>query len=254
MPRTPDSTSLKLAERLGTSVGVGTVVAVSQVSPSLREVVLSGVSALGGVPGNDVMLEVQHEGRPVRRRYSVRSVDTQADTLTLWLATHHPGAGADLARTVTVGTELDVVGPRGKIGLDPLADWHLFVGDVASLAAFYRLAESIEAPGRAIFIIELEDPNDAVTPDLPEGIGVTGIFIDRDARPYGSAEGLLSGLAAFAFPPDDGHAYLFGEFSAMNTIRTALLDRGLEDSDISLKAFWRVGKANADHGEPDKTI
>ena len=254
MPRTPDATSIKLAERLGTSVGVGTVIAVTQISPSLREVVLSGVSALGGVPGNDVMLEVTHEGRPVRRRYSVRHVDTEADTLTLWLATHHPGAGAELARTVTVGTDLDVVGPRGKIALDPLADWHLFIGDVASLAAFYRLAESIEAPGRAIFIIELENPDDALTPQLPEGIGVTGIFIDRGGRAYGSAEGLLSGLAAFAFPPDDGHAYLFGEFSTMKSIRTALLDRGLEDGAISLKAFWRVGSANADHGEPDKTI
>ena len=253
MPRTPDATSIKLAERLGTSVGVGTVVAASQISPSLREVVLSGVSTLAGVPGNDVMLEVTHEGRPVRRRYSVRHVDPEADTLTLWLATHHPGAGAELARTVTVGTELDVVGPRGKIGLDPLADWHLFIGDVASLAAFYRLAESIEEPGRAIFITELENPDDAITPHLPEGIGVTGIFVDRDGRPSGTAEGLLSGLAAFAFPPDDGHAYLFGEFSAMKTIRTALLDRGLEDAAISLKAFWRVGSANADHGEPDKS-
>ena len=234
MPRTPDATSIKLAERLGTSVGVGTVVAVSQISPSLREVVLSGVSTLAGVPGNDVMLEVTHEGRPVRRRYSVRRVDPEADTLTLWLATHHPGAGAELARTVTVGTELDVVGPRGKIGLDPLA-------------------ESIEEPGRAIFIIELENPDDAITPHLPGGIGVTGIFVDRDGRPSGTAEGLLSGLAAFAFPPDDGHAYLFGEFSAMKTIRTALLDRGLEDAAISLKAFWRVGSANADHGEPDKS-
>jgi NADPH-dependent ferric siderophore reductase len=253
VPRTPDATSLALAERLGTSVGVGTVLAATQISPSLRELVLGGVSGLAGVPGNDVMLEVTHEGRPVRRRYSVRSVDPEADTLTLWLATHHTGAGADLARSVSVGAELDVVGPRGKIGLDEMADWHLFVGDVASLAAFYRLAESIEAPGRAIFIVELEDPSDAVTPQLPEGLGVTGIFIDRDGRPQGNAEGLLSGLSAFAFPPDDGHAYLFGEFSAMKTVRTALLDRGLTDDAISLKAFWRTGKANADHGEPDKS-
>ena len=253
MPRTPDATSLKLAERLSTSVGVGVVQSNRAISPSLHEIVLHGVSSLAGVPGNDVMLEVTHEGRPVRRRYSVRSVDRDADTLTLWITIHHDGAGATLARTVAVGTELDVVGPRGKIGLHELADWHLFVGDVASLAAFYRLAESIEPPGRAIFIVEIDDPADAVTPSLPEGLGVTGVFVDRDGRPRGSADGLLSGLAAFAFPPDDGHAYLFGEFGAMNTIRHALLDRGLHDEDISLKAFWRAGSANADHGEPDKT-
>ncbi|MBU6234130.1 MAG: siderophore-interacting protein [Acidobacteria bacterium] len=254
MLRPPDASSVKLAERLSTSVGVGVVHATRAISPSLHEIVLHGVSALAGVPGNDVMLEVTHEGRPVRRRYSVRSVDRELDTLTLWIATHHDGAGATLARTVTEGTALDVVGPRGKIGLDELADWHLCIGDVSSLAAFYRLAESIEPPGRVVFIIEVDDPADALTPSLPEGLGVTGIFVDRDGRPRGTADGLLSGLAAFAFPPDDGHAYLFGEFGAMNVLRTALLDRGLSPEAISLKAFWRVGSANADHGEPDKTV
>lgn len=253
MPRPPDASSLQLAERLSTSAGVGVVQSARQLSPSLHEIVLSGVSALAGIPGNDVMLEVTHEGRPVRRRYSVRSVDRDADTLTLWITTHHDGAGARLARSVTAGTELDVVGPRGKIGLNEMADWHLFVGDVASLAAFYRLAESIDPPGRAIFIVELDDPADGLTPSLPDGIGVTGIFVDRDGRPRGSAEGLLSGLAAFALPPDDGHAYLFGEFGAMNVVRRALLDRGLAPESISSKAFWRAGSANADHGEPDKS-
>ena len=253
MPRLPDSTSLQLADRLSTHVGVGVVTRNSPLSPSLHEIVLSGVAGLAGEPGNDVMLEVTHEGRPVRRRYSVRHVDHDRDELTLWIATHHDGAGAELARTVSPGTELDVIGPRGKIVLDPLADWHLFVGDVASLAAFYRLAESIEEPGRAIFIVELEDPADAVTPNLPEGLGVTGIFIDRADRERGSAEGLLAGLSAFAMPDDDGHCYLFGEFTAMKTVRSALLDRGLSDEAISMKAFWRRGSANADHGEPDKS-
>ena len=63
----------------------------------------------------------------------------------------------------------------------------------------------------------------------------------------------MRGLAAFALPPDEGHAYLFGEFNAMKAVRTALLDRGLSKEQISLKAFWRAGSANADHGEPDKS-
>ena len=68
----------------------------------------------------------------------------------------------------------------------------------------------------------------------------------------GNATALMHGLAAFAFPQDEGHAYLFGEFSTNKAIRTALLDRGLSDEQISFKAFWRAGSANADHGEPKK--
>lgn len=39
----------------------------------------------------------------------------------------------------------------------------------------------------------------------------------------------------------------------MKTMRTALLDRGLSNEQVSVKAFWRTGSANADHGEPDKS-
>ncbi len=39
----------------------------------------------------------------------------------------------------------------------------------------------------------------------------------------------------------------------MKAVQLALLDRGLDDSEISVKPFWRVGRNNADHGEPDKS-
>jgi len=91
-----------------------------------------------------------------------------------------------------------------------------------------------------------------LTTTFDEAIAVTGIFVDRMGRAKDDPAGLLSGLSAFALPPDRGHAYLFGEFHVMKAIRSALLDRGLDDESISVKAFWRVGRNNADHGEPEK--
>ena len=115
------------------------------------------------------------------------------------------------------------------------------------------MAQSLEAPRRAIFIVEIDDDEDALTAEFDEGVGVTGIFVNRHDRRRNDPAGLLSGLAAFALPSDEGHAYLFGEFAVIATLRTALRDRGLDDERISLKSFWRKGRANADHGEPDKT-
>ena len=40
--------------------------------------------------------------------------------------------------------------------------------------------------------------------------------------------------------------------SVTKVVRDALLDRGLRDEQISRKAFWRAGRTNAEHGEPDK--
>jgi NADPH-dependent ferric siderophore reductase len=248
--------SLDLATRLKVRARSCTVVARRPLSSSLIEIVLGGGAAeLAGVPGNDVMVLVETGAESyTRRRFSVRSVDESADTFTLWVATTHEGPAAHWARTVREGERVDIVGPRGKIPLDTAADWQLFIGDVSSLGAFYRMAQSIEAPGRAIFIVELNDPSDALTATFDEAIGVTAIFVDRDERAHDDPAGLLSGLAAFTLPPDEGHAYLFGEFHVMRALKTALLDRGLRADQISLKAFYRIGQANGANGEPSKDL
>ncbi len=209
--------------------------------------------ALCGVPGNDVMIRLEDpSGSFVRRRYSVRSVDADRDQFTLWICTIHDGPGSRWVRGASPGSHVDVVGPRGKIPLDRQAEWHLFMGDATGFSAFYRLAQSIEAPGRAIFIVEIDHDDDARTAEFDEGVGVNAIFVKRFGRARNDPSGLLSGLGAFAFPAGQGHAYLFGEFSVINVLRTALLDRGLADEQISRKAYWRTGRRNAENGEPEK--
>jgi NADPH-dependent ferric siderophore reductase len=255
MTKEPDATSLQLAERLGAQAHVCAVMSTTRLSTSIISVVLGGsAEALGGIPGNDVMIRLADaNGRLVSRRYSVRSVDQATDTLTLWVTIEHEGPGSTWAREAQPREEIVVIGPRGKIPLDKDADWHLFVGDASALAASYRMAESIEVPGRAIFIIEIDAPDDAVTANFDEGLGVTGIFVDRKGRALNDPAGLFSGLAAFELPAGVGHAYLFGEFHVMRAMQVALADRGFGPEQISHKPYWRAGISNQDHGEPDKT-
>jgi len=248
----PAPTSLALAERLNVQAVVATIAATQDLSPRLREVVLSGAAVVAGQAGNDVMVVVGDGESRTNRRYSVRSVDTVADTITLWIAANHEGPGATWATTAEVGDQVDLVGPRGKITLDPLADWHLFIGDVTALASFYRMAEAIEVPGKAIFIVEVDHMEDAVTAAFDEGLGVTGIFVERQGRDYHDPAGALAGLSAFDFPEHEGHAYVFAEFNVVKAVVTALRDRGLSDEQINTKAFYRTGRANATNGEPVK--
>ena len=254
MTSAPNDSTLELATRLGACAQVCTVVSSTALSSSIHEVVLRGNAAtIAGAPGHDVMVQVTNSsGKSVRRRYSVRLVEPDLDQLTLWVTTGHDGPGSGWVLGATAGDEVDVIGPRGKIVLDPDADWHLFVGDTTGLAAFYRLTTSIEPPSRAIVIVEVDHADDALSATFDEGIAVTGIFVDRRGRANDDPTGLLSGLAAFAFPPQRGHAYLFGEFHVLKAVRAALLDRGLDESALSVKSFWRLGRHNADHGEPDK--
>lgn len=250
-----DASTLKLAERTGAHAVRCEVVSTTRLSTSLVEVALRGsATTLAGAAGNDVMIRLgDANGRLVSRRYSVRDVDVENDQLTLWVSTDHDGPGSSWVQSAKGGDQIDVIGPRGKILLDPMADWHLWMGDVSALASAYRMAASIEVPGRAIFIIEIDAADDAVGATFDVALGVTGIFVERRGRDLNDPSGLLSGLAAFALPPDLGHVYLFGEFHVVRALLAAVTDRGISAEQISHKAYWRSGLSNAEHGEPDKS-
>jgi NADPH-dependent ferric siderophore reductase len=231
------------------------IVTTTKVSTSVYEVVVRGdASTLAGEPGNDVMLRFEGaSGGHVRRRYSVRELDATNDTFTLWVTVDHEGPGTAWVRTVQPGDAIEVIGPRGKILVDPLAKWHLFMVDVSALASFYRMAQSITEPGHVDFVVEIDAPDDALTATFPDQLRVRSTFVDRQRRALSDPEGLLRGLANVALPSGRGHAYLFGEFHVSRALQSALIDRGLEPAQISHKAFWRAGRSNADHGEPVKS-
>ncbi len=67
-----------------------------------------------------------------------------------------------------------------------------------------------------------------------------------------SGDQLLAALNDLPLPSGPGHAYLAGELGVVAQMRKALLARGMEPEHISAKAYWRVGRANAAHGEPER--
>jgi NADPH-dependent ferric siderophore reductase len=154
-------------------------------SSSINEVVLAGQAALlCGVPGNDVMVQLTNPaGKLVRRRYSVRTRRCRPRPV-------HPvdhdrprRAGQQWARDAQPGDDVDIVGPRGKIVVDPQADWHLFMGDITCLSRPTEWPRASRRPGKVAFIVETDHADDAVTTTFDEGIAVTGIFVDRMGAP-----------------------------------------------------------------------
>ena len=64
------------------------------------------------------------------------------------------------ARNAREGDRVDVVGPRGKIPLDPRADWHLFMGDESAMPAILAMTESLPGDADAVLVIEVPGPAD----------------------------------------------------------------------------------------------
>jgi NADPH-dependent ferric siderophore reductase len=202
-------------------------------------------------PGQDIMLLVAAEGsRPIRRRYTIRSFDATSLHLTLNIVLHGEGPGERWLLAARPGDTIEGIGPRGKITTSPSADWHLFMGDESAMPAILAMTESLPATTAATLVIEVPDPDDEQ--DVLGSAAIRVSWLHRlDAR-AGDPALLTAEAAEIELPPGAGHAYLFAEASVVLRLRETLANRGIVADQVSPKAYWGRGRANAGHGEPAK--
>jgi NADPH-dependent ferric siderophore reductase len=228
-----------------------TVVESSAVTPHMQRIQLTApeLASFEYLPGQDVMLMVDMDGdRPVRRRYSIRGLDRNQRLLTLDIVRHSEGPGERWVRAAAPGVTVEGIGPRGKITAVPDADWHLFAGDESSLAAIFSMVGSLPPQARATVILEIPEPADQQDPQVRAQAELT--WLPRDGRPAGEPDALVAAVQAVDIPAGRPHAYLIGEARVVLALREALAARGLSAGQMSPKAYWGRGKANASHGEP----
>jgi NADPH-dependent ferric siderophore reductase len=222
-----------------------------RLSPSIQRIVLTSPELAGFRyhPGQDVMLLVAADGiRPVRRRYTIRSLDRARMSLTLHVVRHGDGPGERWVRAVVPGDRIEGIGPRGKITTRPAADWHLFMGDESAMPAILAMTESLPGDATATLVIEVPEPDDEQELLAPARTMVS--WLHRLAGPAGDPRVLAAEAAEVELPPGDGHAYLLGEAKVVSRLREVLAGRGLTQDQMSPKAYWGRGRANAGHGEP----
>jgi NADPH-dependent ferric siderophore reductase len=212
-----------------------------------------GLAHLSYLPGQDLMLTVPTPSGPsFRRRYTIRSFDPEIPVLDIDVVLHGDGPAAAWAASVQPGGHIDAIGPRGKITVDPHADWHLFAGDDSALPASLAMAASLPDPDRALVILEVDGDDDHQRTYTPDGREVPVHWVHRAGGDPASGAPLVAALTAVPLPPGHGHAYLGGELGVVAAMRQALLGRGVEAGQISAKPYWRAGRANAAHGEPER--
>ncbi len=229
------------------------VVGSELMSPSMQRIVLTAPELAGFryYPGQDVMLLVGSEGtRPVRRRYTIRSLDRATLTLTLNVVRHGDGPGERWVRSARPGDTIEGIGPRGKITTFPEADWHLFLGDESAMPAILAMTESLPGDAVATLAVEIPGPDDEQELLAPARTRLS--WLHRLGGPAGDPALLTAEAAEIELGDGDGHAYLFGEAAVVSKLRETLAARGLGQDQISPKAYWGRGRGNAGHGEPAK--
>ncbi|MDA8333355.1 MAG: siderophore-interacting protein [Candidatus Dormibacteraeota bacterium] len=223
---------------------------VKDLTRSMRCIKLQG-EALEGFdfrPGQDLMVRVPLEGRLVNRRYSIRRYDPSHRTLDIEVVLHGGGPGARWATEVARGDPLEqVVAPRGKITLDPGAEWHIFIGDETAMPAIFNMAEALPSGQRAAALLEVGGHEDELEPPASLVGGLD--WIRRGGAP-GDDQPLIRAVQSLALPGGAGRVYLAGEARTVITIRDLLVARGQPRERLAVKAYWRRDQPNLDRGEP----
>jgi NADPH-dependent ferric siderophore reductase len=227
------------------------VVESSMITPRMHRIRLKGPAFEGGDyrPGQDVMLWVPADGeRMLYRRYTIRHFDREMEVLDLDIFEHGTGGPGELwSKTVRPGDVVEVVGPRGKISL-VAAPWHLFAGDDTYLPATFAMLEALPAETPAWAFLEVAGAQEEQPLVVSADVHLT--WLHRGEAAPGDPAGLVAAVESAELPTSPGHAYIGAELQVARALQRTLEARGFGNAQISSKAYWGHGRANASNGEP----
>lgn len=209
--------------------------------------------ALGLEPPYDVQAlrkDLPKLQRPVRRTYTVHSVDAAAQTLVIDFVLHgDAGVAGPWAAQATVGEKVAFAGPGGKYSPDAAADAHLLVGDESSLPAISAALADLAAKAPAAVgkaLIEVAGPGDEWELTGPDGVDV--VWLHRGGGFAPSRSGLAAAVESIGgegWPQGRVHAFVHGEKTMVKRLRRHLTeDRGLDRRMLSLSSYWTYGTAD----------
>ncbi|WFR66031.1 siderophore-interacting protein [Curtobacterium flaccumfaciens] len=184
------------------------------------------------------------QDRPARRTYTVRAVDHTTKTIAVDFVVHgDEGLAGPWAAAARPGDLLALSGPGG--GYAPSSDpavTHVLLGDDSALPAISAALEAMPDSATGVALVEVAGPADEQEIAHPAGVDLR--WLHRDAT--GAEPGTLLLDAARSLPRASRPVQVFahGERTAVKAIRRLLQDEwGLEKSELSLSAYWALGRA-----------
>ncbi len=220
---------------MGSRVQVDDVLALS---PQLLLLRLRGsvLHRLEWTPGDKIKL---HVGDGAMRSYTPARVDPEQGTMEIAVHLHGSGLASAWAESLRSGDTVSFMGPaRSMPPLREAAPWAVFLGDETAIGLACALVDAHGATTEILGAVELD------VLDVP-AVQALGLSLDAVPRQGEHGRALIDWLAHTALPPGPGVAWLSGEANAVLALRIALLERGLDRSQLCIKPYWsRHGKAD----------
>ena len=250
-----------------TRIRVLEVAAVTDLTPRMRRITLSGEQLAGFAspghadhikvffpePGHPPVLPIlgaeglqfpSDQPRPAMRDYTPRHFDADALTLDVDFVLHGDGPAASWAAQADVGQQLVIGGPRGSLIVPTDYDWHLLIGDETGLPAIARRLEELPEGATAVVLIEIAEA--AERQPLATKASATIQWVERSGDAKGDPAPLLATLAGLALPEGEAHTFMAGESNVVKALKAHLVEaRGFSPDAIRASGYWVYGVADA---------
>lgn len=180
--------------------------------------------------------------RPVKRTYTIRWLDAEAQRLAIDFVVHgDEGIAGPWAANAAAGDPLVVMGPSGKWSPDQDADWHLFVGDDSALPAIAAGIEALHPAAVGHAYLGVDGDAEVIPLAAPPGLELH--WLRRGGQAAGTTTLLADAVAAGPWPEGRVDAFVHGERGAMKALRDVLFkEKGLDRSQVSLSGYWAYGR------------
>jgi NADPH-dependent ferric siderophore reductase len=212
------------------------VVRVETISPHFKSITFAGAALDDFISLSfDDHLKFMLDGaEPVRRDYTPRRYNAEAQELTIEFATHSEGRAAQWAEQATPGQQATIGGPRSSFVIPTNYAWHLLVGDETALPAIHRRLEELPVGTRVLVVVQLADAADRR--ELRSSADVSVMWVP-------TTEALLESIRTLDLPLGEGYTWCAGEATVMTRLRRILVEeKELNQNAIRVSAYWKRGK------------
>ena len=242
---------------------------ISELSPSMRRITLSGDDLTGflsasfddhvklmvpdavgekpNVPtlGASGLIFDDSRPRPAMRDYTPRRYDPATNELDIDFVLHHAGPATDWATHTQPGHYVGIAGPRGSFVVPTAFDWHLLIGDETAIPAISRRLEELPSTTKAIVVVQTA--TDGARQVLTSQCELEQHWVREQAPQSSGMSALEAAVRTLTLPEGEGYAWAAGEYNDIKAIREYLAEGlGIGKKRIRAASYWRKS-ASATH-------
>lgn len=221
-----------------------TVKAVTDLTPSLRRITLTGADLADfETPSADDHVKLfftpDDGGEAIGRDYTPRNFRREALELDVDFVLHESGVATTWAKQARVEDELVVGGPRGSTLVKYEFDEYLLVADDAGLPALLRRLEDLPAGAKVTVFAEVQ----SAAHELPTTTqaALTLRWLHRGDAAAGTTTLLQDAVGAWPQPTGTVFVWVGAERATASFIKENLLARGLNADTMRMTAYWTKG-------------